>query len=116
MHLDTISFGEVLYYTRLAVGENEDMHFVNVALINPFSPPDHGILQASYSTLPICQATDAIIVVNVQKITSVVAIIPQINQGAHGVEKFFVVEKPGLSVTRFMVGEGGVVEAEDVNE
>lgn len=106
----------MLYYTRLAVGENEDLHFVNVALISPFSPPDHTILQASYSTLPICQATDAMIVVDVQKIISVVAVIPKINQGVHGAEMLFMVEKPGLSVTHFMVGEGEGIETEDVNE
>ncbi|KAG9308823.1 hypothetical protein JVU11DRAFT_11453 [Chiua virens] len=85
------------------------MQFVNVALVRVFSPPDAVILGASYSTVPKCKATDMIRVVEIGSILSVVGMIPTDNgQG------FFVVEKPGLSVSHFTAGEE-VIDINDVD-
>ncbi|KAF8121390.1 hypothetical protein EV363DRAFT_1186300, partial [Boletus edulis] len=74
-----ISFGEVLYYTRLAVNDPEAaqaFYFLNVALVRLFSPPDNQLLNMSYSVVASCQATQEIRVINVKDICSVVGMIP----------------------------------------
>ncbi|KAF9218944.1 hypothetical protein BS17DRAFT_863142, partial [Gyrodon lividus] len=57
----SIRFGEALYYTRIAVNEdnwaNNTLHFANVALVQLFSPPDNTLLQLSHTTVSTCQAT-----------------------------------------------------------
>ncbi|KAG9309301.1 hypothetical protein JVU11DRAFT_10788 [Chiua virens] len=97
-------YGEVLYFTRLAVPNNNGgLRFANVGLIRSFSPPDNNILWASQMTVPLCWNTEAILVVHVEDILSVVAVIPYVgrlennpNEDA-GEGAFFVVEQPGLS-------------------
>jgi hypothetical protein len=89
--LDQFLFGEVLYFTRLAINhENDGLQFANIALIHSFSPPDNNILQAYYMTLPLCHYTNTILVIKVNQIMSVVAMI------SYG-DSLFAVEQPGLS-------------------
>lgn len=106
---DTILFGEVIYFTRLVIGDAEDMGFANVALGCMFSHPDTAILHASYSTVPRCEATDTIRIVEIHSILSVVGMIPMHNRPG-----FFVIEKPGLSVSHFIAGEEAIND-NDVN-
>ncbi|KAF9223047.1 hypothetical protein BS17DRAFT_796200 [Gyrodon lividus] len=97
----SIRFGEALYYTRIAVNEdnraNNALHFANVALVQLFSPPDNTLLQLSHTTVPMCQATQ-------EDIISVVGMIPHspcLPSGEVG-EHFFTLERPGLNISHFI--------------
>ena len=60
-------------------------------------------------TLPICQTTKAILVVNIHDIISVVAMIPykQLGEAIKGdKEHYFAMECPGLAVSHFLGAEG----------
>ena len=84
-------FGEVLFFTRLAVDNGDQgFEFTEVALICSFSPPDNEFLRTSCMTVSLCRTIDAILVVPVQHILSIVAMV------LDG-DSFFVVEQPGLS-------------------
>lgn len=106
--MNTILFGEAIYYTRLAVRDDNNpepnhpeprVHFVNVALIRAFAPPDDAISRMSHTTVLSCKMPEAILVVPILDILSVVAMVPQ------GGNTFFCVEKPGLEVYTFVGGE-----------
>lgn len=92
-------YGEVVYFTRLAVPANNDgeLSFTNVGLIHPFSSPDNDILQASWTTVPLCRNTEAVLVVHIEDILSVVTILPYVGRMANNADgdAFFVVEQPG---------------------
>ncbi|KAN0077362.1 hypothetical protein V8E55_011217 [Tylopilus felleus] len=94
-----IMYGEVVYFTRLAVPANNDgeLWFTNVGLIHPFSSPDNDILQASWTTVPLCRNTEAVLVVHIEDILSVVTILPYVGRMANNADgdAFFVVEQPG---------------------
>ncbi|KAF8833175.1 hypothetical protein BDN67DRAFT_1017858 [Paxillus ammoniavirescens] len=103
-----IRFGEALYYTRIAVNEdnraNNAFHFANVALVQLFSPPDNALLQLSHTTVPTCQATQEVRVINIKDIVSVVGMIPhspRLPSGEVG-KHFFMLERPGLDVSHFI--------------
>lgn len=91
---------EVQFFTRLAVEEDGQLKFADVALVRSFLPPDKAALRRSQKTLITSQLTDTILVVNTQDILSVVAMIPHTYDMA---ECFFCVKQPGL--TQFMGAE-----------
>ena len=60
-------------------------------------------------TLPVCQMTEAILIVNIRDIISVVAMIPykQSGEAIEGDEEhYFAMERPGLAVSHFLGAEG----------
>lgn len=70
-------FGEVLYFTRLAVNAPDGgLQFTNVALVCSFSPPNNDILWTSCMTLPLSCNTDVILVIEVYQIIGIVGMIP----------------------------------------
>ena len=108
----------MLYFTRLTVGDlenNEDLQFANAALIRLFSCPNEVSLRASYSALTSCQAIDRTIAINVYDIISVIAMVPRTCRLEEGEleEDFFIVEKPGLSVSNFVGGNGEPADEDD---
>ena len=66
--------------------------------------------------MPICESTNGILVVEVHNIVSVVAMVPETDRLANGAdrEQFFAVEKPGLSVSYFVGGDGAVDNDDDI--
>ena len=103
-------FGEVVFFTCLVVNDNNGgLRFVDVALVRSFSPPNPVILQTSHQTLPHCHTMDAVLVVQVHDIVSVVAMIPHTLGGE---DFFFAVEQPRLVVTHF-IGWDGVLQDDD---
>lgn len=108
----------MLYFTRLTVGDlenNEDLQFANVALVRLFSRPNEVSLHASYSALASCQSIDQTIAINVYDIISVIAMVPCTRWLEEGEleEDFFIVEKPGLSVSNFVGGNGEPADEDD---
>ena len=102
-----MGFAEVrFYFGALVKGER-----LTLALVSLYSPPDTTLLTASYDTLWSCQyhGSDALGVVNVKQIVSVVAMVPLPRKVEDGdseeddEESYFVVEKPGLEV--FFLGD-----------
>jgi hypothetical protein len=80
-----------------------------LAVVVPFGPPDQDLLKLSSYTVYSCQPQDAVIVVDVKKILSVVAMLPhQIG----GEQRYFLVEKPGLDLADL----GGFLEAEEAED
>ena len=116
--LGKIAFGEVIYFTRLAVLDDNGYGFQDVALVCAFTLLEEDTLQISYMTVAICEATEAILVVKIRDIFSVVAMIPYTLQDRMNQEEaaqFFVMERLGLDVTDFIVGEA-LAEDQDENE
>ena len=70
----TPAIAEVEYFFRLRFGET--VH--SLALISVFSPPDQEILEMSNHAAYICHhgGADALVVVDVKAITSVVSMVP----------------------------------------
>ncbi|KAG1905035.1 uncharacterized protein F5891DRAFT_922696, partial [Suillus fuscotomentosus] len=103
-----IRFAEVLYYTRLAVAEpdtddvddNASYHFIDIAVVQMYSPPDDPLLRLSSQTVVSCTLLDEVSVVNVKEIMSVVAMIPHEPRLPSGIteDRFFMLEKPGLDI------------------
>ncbi|KIJ58220.1 hypothetical protein HYDPIDRAFT_178099 [Hydnomerulius pinastri MD-312] len=130
---DVIHFGEVQYFTRLAIdtrnhGDDEELNeedlqdderwqFTDVAIIRPYSVPDQDLLALSYQVLVSCKLLDDILIVNAKNIRSVVAMIPHAPQLPSGVteDRFFMSEKPGLDVSNLGVPYG-IYEDEDEDE
>ncbi|KAJ8580047.1 hypothetical protein M405DRAFT_855068 [Rhizopogon salebrosus TDB-379] len=103
-------FGEVLYFTRLAVevnnakgdGDDEDnWRFLDVAMIQMYSLPDEALLQLSSQTVASCTCSDRVLAIDVKDIVSVIAMVPHKPTLPSGVteERFFMMEKPGLDVS-----------------
>jgi len=117
---DQVRFGEVLYFTRLAVqGElpppdevdaDRNWQFVDVALIQLFSAPDHALLTISHHTVSSCLALQDIRAVSIRDILSVVRMIPHTPRLPSGVTeaRFFVLEKPGLDVSQLGIQHNNV--------
>lgn len=72
-----------------------------------YSDVDRNLLKASYGTLlSLSYSGDqSIAVIDVKMIEAVVAMVPHFPYGNH-IQKYFVVEKPGLAVASL----GGVIE------
>lgn len=103
-------FAEILYFAILRV----DASIYPVAVVSQYGPPHDALRRASSDTLLSCEANIRVSVVDVKKITSVVAMIPH-NPIVGGIElgdRFYIVEKPGLDVAVLGGREEAVNEAE----
>ncbi|KAG1747507.1 hypothetical protein EDD22DRAFT_958220 [Suillus occidentalis] len=103
-------FGEVRYFTRLAVeaedanedGDNEDnWRFLDVAVIQAYSLPDKALLQLSSQMVTSCTRSEQVLAIDVKDIVSVIAMIPHKPKLPSGLteDRFFMVEKPCLDVS-----------------
>jgi hypothetical protein len=98
-----IRFAEIYYYFRSVIGETE----MSLAIVSLYSLPHKDLLESSYHTLLSCSylGDTSLCVINVKSIMSVVAMAP--HQPFPGtLDRYFVVEKPGLDITVL----GGVAE------
>src|SRR5579872_154619 len=102
MHNNEERFGEVYFFYRIPF---EGDQWQPVALISLYSTPDPTLLEISSGTLLMCQhhGDDALVLVDAQAIKSVVAMVPFMERPGggglrHHNRRFFVVEKPGLSL------------------
>ena len=101
IHGDETRFSEVQYFTRLAVPGPDHREWVGVAIIKTYSEPDQDILSQSSQVVASCKLLEEIVVVNVKRILSVIAMIPHTPTLSSGIseECFFTVEKPGLDLS-----------------
>ncbi|KIO01782.1 hypothetical protein M404DRAFT_149465, partial [Pisolithus tinctorius Marx 270] len=116
----TMHVGEVQYFTRLAV-QNEDPNIAsawiwkNVAVITMFSSPDPNLLKLSYHTVQACQCQEEDVrVIDIKSITGVIGMVP--HQFAGLGYRYFMVERPGLDIATFGVpykGEGAQNDMDD---
>jgi hypothetical protein len=69
-----------------------------LALVSVYSLPDEELLQASFFTLWSCtyHGDETLSIIDIKSITAVVAMVPLPSPAS--VERYFVVEKPGLDV------------------
>ncbi|KIK15659.1 hypothetical protein PISMIDRAFT_16356 [Pisolithus microcarpus 441] len=98
-------FGEVQYFTRLAIDVTEDADevcFEDIALIRLYTFLDEPLLQASSHTLVVSALSDQFIVVPVKSIKSVVGMVPYRLKHLSGIVEdcFFLMEKPGLNISQ----------------
>ncbi|EIW77607.1 hypothetical protein CONPUDRAFT_61883, partial [Coniophora puteana RWD-64-598 SS2] len=116
--------GEVDHYTHLAYSTTDEqgnriIHRDGVAIIRPYSDPDSDLLGLSYGGFVTCTLLpeSEIFAINVKQITSIVAMIPHhptIPSTNEEEERFFMFEKPGFDVTRFVDNDDFIDdEAED---
>lgn len=91
----------------------EEKRWRPVALVSLYSAPDPTLLKISSDTLLVCRyhADDSLALVDAQAIKSVVAMIPFMEKSEDGRPRhhdgrFFVVEKPGLSLAELGMEEG----------
>jgi hypothetical protein len=110
VHNNKERFGEVHFFYRIHI---EGDQWQPVALISLYSAPDPALLEISSGTLLVCQhhGDDALVLVDAQAVKSVVAMVPFMEQpGGGGLRRhngrFFVVEKPGLSLAELGMEEG----------
>ena len=103
-------FGEVVFFYRISIGEDQ---WMPVALLSLYSAPDPNLLKISFNTLLVChyRGDDNLALVKAQSIKSVVAMVPFMEKPEGGQPRrhngrFFVVEKPGLSLTELGMEEG----------
>ena len=107
---DKERFGEVYFFYRISVAGDQ---WRPVALISLYSTPDPTLLETSSDTLLICRycGDESLVLVEAQAIKSVVAMVPFMERPegdrprCHG-GRFFVVEKPGLSLAELGMEEG----------
>ncbi|KAJ6468529.1 hypothetical protein C8R47DRAFT_1078323 [Mycena vitilis] len=97
---DEERYGEIQFFFQAEVEEE----ILTLALIDPYSAPDHDLLEASYKTLWVCEQLDDtdLEVVEVNSISSVVGMVP------FDEDRVFVVHKMGLEI-----GSMGGVEEDD---
>ncbi|KIM56828.1 hypothetical protein SCLCIDRAFT_29257 [Scleroderma citrinum Foug A] len=97
----TTQCGEVQFFTRLAVGDNEHAEFIDVTIVcmysTLYSTPDAKLLQLLHHVVLASQLTDTISVILVKQITGVIAMIPQQMVLPLGVEQevYCLMEQPG---------------------
>ncbi|KAG1792516.1 uncharacterized protein HD556DRAFT_1239417 [Suillus plorans] len=122
-HEGQYRFGEVLYFTRLAVkadtDHDDDWRFADVAVIRMYSLPDEDLLRLSSHTVASCTHLDTVSIVDVKQIISIVVMVPHRPTLPSGVTEdcFFMVEKPGLDVSNLGVPYGhGAGEDNDDND
>ena len=103
-------FGEVYFFYRIAIGRDQ---WMPVALISLYSAPDPSLLEISSNTLLVCRyhGDGKLALVKAQSIKSVVAMVPFMEKPEGGQPRchngrFFVVEKPGLSLAELGMEEG----------
>ena len=83
---------EVHYYSRIKADNQE----FTLAIISCYSLPDPDLLNASRGTLWSCTRGESVQAVDVKNITAIVAMVP--HMPFPGVERFYLVEKPGLDI------------------
>ncbi|KIJ13970.1 hypothetical protein PAXINDRAFT_80092 [Paxillus involutus ATCC 200175] len=101
-----LRFAEVKYYARIKV--NAD--FETIACISLFSQPDQQLLRLSWHTILSCIPQNDIQIVDVKSILSVVAMVPHQVHTLGDMERYFVVEKPGLDVATISGWEEATVD------
>ena len=83
----------------MIVGDTEK----SLTMVSMYSPPHDGLLTLSFNTLRSCtyQGNDSLKVIDANSIAAVIAMVPHqpIPEDSGPVERFFVVEKPGLDVS-----------------
>ena len=84
-----------------------------VALVSLYSAPDPDLLEISSDTLLVCKyhGDASLVLVEAQSIKSVVVMVPFMEKPEGGSSRchkgrFFVVEKPGLSLVELGMEEG----------
>ena len=96
LHKGVIHFAEVQFYFVETFGDVPRA----LALVSIYSPPDEHLLQQSSTTLVVCgyQGEEALTVIDVKSILSVVAMVPfPFLVGGHG-NQYFIIEKIGLDI------------------
>ena len=91
MRQGSVTFGEVLYYSRLKIRGADR----TLALVHMYAPPDMELLKATFGTYYSCNQLplgddEGLLVVDDSSIDSVVAMIPRN-------DKWFLVEKITLA-------------------
>ena len=83
-----------------------------------YSPPDPGLLEASYNTLWSCvyQGDAALWVVDTTAIIGVIAMVPHNPFAGESEGRFFVVEKPGLNVAHMGGNDEEIIDEEIIDE
>jgi hypothetical protein len=102
MYLDgTPAIAEVEYFFRLQFGDT--VH--SLALVSVFGPPDSELLKLSHHAAYVCHrgGIDALIVVDVKAITTVVSMVPNFQVTVEGKiiipdNRFSLVEAPFLKL------------------
>ena len=99
-----VRFAQVYYYFQALVKEIE----TTLALVSLYSLPHEELLEYSHRTLLSCvyEGDAHLQVIDIKSIMSVVAMVPHNPFPGDSLDRFFVVEKPGLDVACL----GGVVE------
>lgn len=90
--MSSLKIVEAHFYFRIRVNAQE----FTLAFVSCYSFPDPDLLKASQGTLWSCTRGESVQVVDVKHIAAVVAMVP--HEPFPGVERFFLVEKPGLDV------------------
>ncbi|KAF8834325.1 hypothetical protein BDN67DRAFT_992689 [Paxillus ammoniavirescens] len=103
-HLAQTHFGEIQYFTRLPYRVDnpaEDYDFHNIALLKLYSCPNQDLVNMSSQTIAACTLTNELIVVDVKRINSIVAMIPRRMTLPSGVEedRFCMLSQPGLDTS-----------------
>lgn len=99
-----VRFAQVYYYFQALIKEIE----TTLALVSLYSLPHEELSEYSHHTLLSCvyEGDACLQVVDIKSIMSVVAMVPHNPFPGDPLDRYFVVEKPGLDVARL----GGVVE------
>ena len=103
LHHDGIRFAEVkFFFSKMLGGELRAF-----AIVSLYSPPNDYILQLSHTTLVVCryQGEEALIVIDVKSILSVVAMVPFDFLIDNCGDQYFMIEKVGLDVVEADVRE-----------
>ena len=110
MYKDKERFAEVYFFYRIDIGGGQ---WRPVALISLYSAPDPTLLKISSDTLLVCRyrGDDSLVLVEAQAIKSVIAMVPFMEKPEggrprHHDGRYFVVEKPGLSLAELGIEEG----------
>jgi hypothetical protein len=90
--------GEVQFFFRSDHSGAERAY----ALVSVWSEPDQDLLQESINTVYLCAYTGQadLRVIDAKVITSVVAMVPMTPRNGDQSSQFFLLEKPGLEITR----------------
>jgi hypothetical protein len=99
-----VRFAQVYYYFQALINETE----TTLAVVSLYSLPHEELLEYSHHTLLSCvyQGDAHLQVIDIKSIMSVVAMVPHHPFPEDPLDRYFVVEKPGLDVAHL----GGVVE------
>ena len=110
MYEDKEQFAEVYFFYRISV---EGDRWRPVALISLYSVPDPTLLKISSDMLLVCQyhGDDSLVLVEAQAIKSMVVMVPFMERPEGGRlrrhdGRYFIVEKPGLSLVELGMEEG----------